>query len=154
MWPGIFVFIVRRARFIIVRTVSCSRICFNMNSINFSVFSRSQIFLVWISLRYWPTATTPHQRISITCHSCRWAITVHRWWVRECRRTFDRIARCWRTTRTYPEWRRSRGNLKLALCWFYIKNVTNWLFLLVWRRSGIWENCRAAYEDIVKHLER
>lgn len=21
-------------------------------------------------------------------------------------------------------------------------------------RSGIWENCRAAYEDIVKHLER
>lgn len=25
---------------------------------------------------------------------------------------------------------------------------------LVICRSGIWENCRAAYEDIVKHLER
>lgn len=36
----------------------------------------------------------------------------------------------------------------------FILEFINKTMISMFNRSGIWENCRAAYEDIVKHLER
>ena len=41
----------------------------------------------------------------------------------------------------------------LGFLFHFVRIVTAFCFVL--HRSGtVWENCRAAYEDIVKHLER
>lgn len=70
-----------------------------------------QIFHVWINHHCWPTATTPHQRISITCHSCK--CTAHQWWVRECRHIYGRELKpqWWKTIKTCKASTQWRGKI-------------------------------------------
>ena len=99
-------------------------------------------------------ATTHHPHISVTCRLCKWVITAHQWWVLECHHIFDPMPQCWKIIKTFREWRQLQGKHNFCCCYFYINNQINLKTFFCWYRSGIWENCRAAYEDIVKHLER
>lgn len=108
-----FLFIFKQTQFItslLTFLIESTKYVLTWNQLTFffvSTFHPSQIFHVWINHRYWPTATMLHQRISITCHLCKWGITVHRWWVLECRHIISRglMQQCWRTIRTCREWK-------------------------------------------------
>lgn len=54
---------------------------------------------------------------------------------------------------SFPFWFDRRSGRDLGFLFHFVRVVTAFCFVL--HRSGtVWENCRAAYEDIVKHLER